>query len=233
MLCQPSSLKLFYLLLFLFYLFSLLFMLSVCRKKSVFITQGSPLEVQIIHPLSFCLTYTKFCCVFYSSLEALHKKLLSGELLQLKKDQIVYNRWCSEPEIVSAVWMLVGMCDGNDWMDIRELLADFISRVIFLHSSCVCVSVLAYFSCLKNVLLGVQTGIVDPHHVVFDLPYDSVKMCPSQMIAVETDIVMSNTVLAELLALLKKYLMDDSVNIIDLASRTLQVNLCLAVFQKI
>lgn len=97
--------------------------------------------------------------------------------------------------------------------------------------SCVCVSVLAYFSCCKNVLFGVQIGIVDPHHVVFHLPYDSIKICASQMIAV--DIVLSNTVLAELLALLKKYLMDDSVNIIDLASRTLQVNLCLAVFQLI
>lgn len=68
---------------------------------------------------------------FLSSLEALHKKLLSGELFQLKKDQIIFNSWCSEPEIVSAVWMLVGMCGGYDWVDIRELLADFISRVIF------------------------------------------------------------------------------------------------------
>lgn len=37
--------------------------------------------------------------------------------------------WHCEPEIVSAVWTLVGICGSEDAKDVREFVADFISRV--------------------------------------------------------------------------------------------------------
>lgn len=39
------------------------------------------------------------------------------------------DMWHCEPEIVSAVWTLVGICGSEDAKDVRELVADFISRV--------------------------------------------------------------------------------------------------------
>lgn len=57
------------------------------------------------------------------------------------------DRWHCEPEIVSAVWTLIGICGSNDEKVVRELVADFISRVcryacIYQFFFCLCYHVL-------------------------------------------------------------------------------------------
>ncbi|KAF5198931.1 serine/threonine-protein kinase ATM [Thalictrum thalictroides] len=83
------------------------------------------------------------------SLETLHTKLLQGEIIHSEKDMEYtvkhFNNWRCEPEIVSAVWMLVSMCGSNDGSKIRGVVSDFISRI----------------------------GIGDPHCVVFHLPEEA------------------------------------------------------------
>ncbi|KAF5182313.1 Serine/threonine-protein kinase ATM, partial [Thalictrum thalictroides] len=83
------------------------------------------------------------------SLETLHKKLLQGKIIHSEKDMEYtvkhFNNWHCDPDIVSAVWILVSMCGSNDGSKIRGVVYDFISRI----------------------------GIGDPHCVVFHLPEEA------------------------------------------------------------
>ncbi|XP_022767135.1 serine/threonine-protein kinase ATM isoform X5 [Durio zibethinus] len=139
------------------------------------------------------------------SLQALHKKLLAGETFQAgksAKELVDDTYWYGDSEIVHAVWTLVRMCSSDDTSMIRGLVSDFISRV----------------------------GIGDPHSVVFHLPGDSNNMhvcgpishSGSSEIIFSMDTGISEELLIALLKVLKKYLMDDSVKIVDITSQTLQ-----------
>lgn len=66
-----------------------------------------------------------------------------------------------------------------------------------------------------------QVGIGDPHDVVFHLPIES-KSIHDQNFHLGTGI--SDELLVSIMRLLKKYLMDDSVKIIDIASQALRVS---------
>ncbi|KAJ0047583.1 hypothetical protein Pint_15443 [Pistacia integerrima] len=135
-------------------------------------------------------------------LQALHKKLLMNETSQREKKAEDVVDWHSDHEIVHAVWTLVRMCGSDDANSIRALVSDFVSRV----------------------------GIGDPHCVVFHLPRDSGHMHSSQSINngstteinFHTDAGISEELLISLLKVLKKYLMDDSVEIVDMTSQTLR-----------
>lgn len=139
------------------------------------------------------------------SLQALHKKLLLGETFQIEKNaaDLVEDRyWHCDDEIMNAVWTMVRMCDSEDANGIRVLVSDFISRV----------------------------GIGDPHCVVFHLPEKSNNIHVCQPInhgsstggTFPIDTGLSNELLVALLKLLKKYLMDDSVKIVDMTSQALR-----------
>ncbi|XP_059644264.1 serine/threonine-protein kinase ATM [Cornus florida] len=139
------------------------------------------------------------------SLKALHKKLVMGEIFHTQKNtedtfQVTY--WQRDLEIVNAVWTLVDMCGLDDANSFRALLSDFISRV----------------------------GIGDPHRVVFHLPGESshIHVCRSLKLDSATEISfpmetgLSEELLISLMRLLKKFLMDDSVKIIDVTSQALR-----------
>ncbi|XP_058091812.1 serine/threonine-protein kinase ATM isoform X2 [Magnolia sinica] len=137
------------------------------------------------------------------SLQTLHKKLVMREIIHPEKNaediREEFNCWHCEPEIVSAVWTLVGMCTSEDAKDIRELVADFISRV----------------------------GVGDPHCVVFRLPGDVnqkllFKPLAHGEVGFYTDIGVSERLLIKLIRLLKKSLLDDSVKIVDMTARALR-----------
>ncbi|KAJ4974544.1 hypothetical protein NE237_007718 [Protea cynaroides] len=139
------------------------------------------------------------------SIEEMHKKLLMEEIFQPGKNVEYtigrFNCWQCEPEIVSAAWSLVRMCGSNSASKIRELVSDFISQV----------------------------GIGDPHFVVFHLPEDISPMPlfrPTHGSATKVTSYAINGVSEELLVtlirLLKKYLLDDPVKIIDISSQALQ-----------
>ncbi|PRQ24322.1 putative non-specific serine/threonine protein kinase [Rosa chinensis] len=139
------------------------------------------------------------------SLQALHKKLLLGETFQIEKnaaDRVEDRYWHCDDEIMTAVWTMVRMCGSEDANSIRVLVSDFISRV----------------------------GIGDPHCVVFHLPGNSsnIHVCQpvNQGFSTEgtfpIDTGLSEELLVALLKLLKKYLMDDSVKIVDMTSQALR-----------
>ncbi|XP_077244126.1 serine/Threonine-kinase ATM-like protein isoform X2 [Tasmannia lanceolata] len=138
------------------------------------------------------------------SLQILHKKILMREIVKPEKNakdirEDFNSFWHSEPEIVSAVWMLVGMCGQHDAKKIRVFVADFISRI----------------------------GIGDPHCVVFHLPGDSYQKPIFQSlshgeISSGGDAGISEDLLIKLLRVLKKYLLDDSVKIVDMTSRAIR-----------
>ncbi|KAM4115238.1 hypothetical protein ACJW30_04G133500 [Castanea mollissima] len=139
------------------------------------------------------------------SLQALHKKLLMGETCQSGKnseDLVTDRYWNGDHEIVHAVWTLVRMCGSDDADSVRALASDFLSRV----------------------------GIGDPHCVVFHLPGDSSHIHVCQPINHDTATGInfhmvtgiSDELLMAILKLLKKYLMDDSVKIIDMTSQALR-----------
>ncbi|PPS01510.1 hypothetical protein GOBAR_AA19162 [Gossypium barbadense] len=136
------------------------------------------------------------------SLQALHKKLLAGETFQggkTTKEFVDDTYWHGDGEIVHAVWTLVRMCASDDSSRIRGLVSDLISRV----------------------------GIGDPHSVVFHLPGDSNHMHVHGPISHNgaSEIMgssVSEELLIALLKVLKKYLMDDSVKIVDITSQTLR-----------
>ncbi|ONK66300.1 uncharacterized protein A4U43_C06F6270 [Asparagus officinalis] len=110
--------------------------------------------------------------------------------------------WSCDPEVVTAVWNLVHLCNSSEADDMSGLLADFISRV----------------------------GIGDPYRVVFHLPGDSTAkhlLHPSsdgtsKEAGFCCDTSVSEEVVVTLLKLLKKFLSDDSAKTVDLTSRTLK-----------
>ncbi|KAI9381278.1 hypothetical protein POPTR_015G076650v4 [Populus trichocarpa] len=139
------------------------------------------------------------------SVQALHKKLLMGESFQRgrnAKDVMEDVYWHCDPEIVQSIWTLVRMSGSDDASSIRPLVSDFVSKV----------------------------GIGDPHSVVFHLPvdYGQMKVCQQLKITnpcevnFNMDIGVSEELLIALLKLLMKYLMDDSVRIVDLTSQSLR-----------
>ncbi|KAJ1384473.1 PIK-related kinase [Sesbania bispinosa] len=140
-----------------------------------------------------------------SSLQALHKKLLIGETFQREGRAEGYFKdkyWHGDHEIVNAVWTLVHMCGSDDASDVRELVSDFLSRV----------------------------GAGDPYCVVFHLPGKNSHILPRKSIGNSSTVEISSNIdahiseelLVVLMKLLMKYLMDDSVKIVDMASQTLR-----------
>lgn len=87
-------------------------------------------------------------------------------------------------------------------------------------------------------LILMQAGLSDAHQVIFDLPTPTQKH-PVQLHSGSTskddklcsDYGISDDVLLGLLKLLKTYLSDESVEIVDAASQTLRVciNVCISV----
>ncbi|XP_061349623.1 serine/threonine-protein kinase ATM-like [Gastrolobium bilobum] len=140
-----------------------------------------------------------------SGLQGLHNKLLIGETFQrrqIAEGHLNERYWHGDHEIVDAVWTLVHLCGSNDAGGVRELVSDFISRV----------------------------GAGDPYSVVFHLPGQSSHIRVGKSIdisiAVEIsssiDTCISEELLVVLIKFLTKYLMDDSVKIVDMASQTLR-----------
>ncbi|KAI3454494.1 hypothetical protein Pfo_011157 [Paulownia fortunei] len=137
------------------------------------------------------------------SLRALHKNMSKGKHLGKELDENFLKDacWHSDNEIVHAPWNLVPICSLDNTNDLGAMVSDFISRV----------------------------GIGDPHRVVFHLPGEShvhvsgtVKAVSAADPNIHMDTGMSNEVLLVFMRLLKKYLMDDSVEMIDLASQALR-----------
>ncbi|XP_073145738.1 serine/threonine-protein kinase ATM isoform X3 [Henckelia pumila] len=135
------------------------------------------------------------------SLKALHKNIGSCEMLLGEETDFKDANWHSENEIVPAAWKLVPLCSLDNTNDLGAMVSDFISKI----------------------------GIGDPHRVVFHLPGDySVPVfgVATGMSMTETNIHadtgISEEALLVLMRLLKKYLMDDSVEIIDMASQVLR-----------
>lgn len=69
----------------------------------------------------------------FFSVRDLHKKLVLGEIIQKETnapdESGKSNCWNSDPDVVSAVWTVVGLCGSNEANDMSVLVADFISRV--------------------------------------------------------------------------------------------------------
>ncbi|XP_017973415.1 PREDICTED: serine/threonine-protein kinase ATM isoform X2 [Theobroma cacao] len=165
---------------------------------------------RVYSPRDHLLKFVKRSCylpprLLSWSLQSLHKKLLAGETFQEGKtteEFVDATYWHGDQEIVHAVWTLVRMCAADDANRIRGLVSDFISRV----------------------------GIGDPHSVVFRLPGDSNHMHVCGPIShngvseinFSMDTGISEELLIALLKVLKKYLMDDSVKIVDITSQTLR-----------
>ncbi|XP_051142572.1 serine/threonine-protein kinase ATM isoform X2 [Andrographis paniculata] len=129
------------------------------------------------------------------TLKALHARMFTkGKHLGKVPDQKFLNdeNWHSDNEIVQATWGLIRICSLDNTDHLGALISDFISRV----------------------------GISDPHRVVFHLPGSKAASAADSHTHLVSGI--SNEVLAVLMRLLKKYLMDDSVDLIDMASQALR-----------
>ncbi|KAH7550460.1 hypothetical protein JRO89_XS13G0195300 [Xanthoceras sorbifolium] len=129
----------------------------------------------------------------WRSLQALHNKLLVSDTFHREMNAEDVVDWHSDREIVHAVWTLVRRCCSDDASSIRAWV-----------------------------------GIWDPHCVVFRLPRDSAQICqpikhgnPSES-NFHMDTGISEELLVVLLKVLKKYLMDDSVKVVDMTSQTLR-----------
>ncbi|OWM90493.1 hypothetical protein CDL15_Pgr014796 [Punica granatum] len=135
------------------------------------------------------------------NLQALHKKFLAAVSFQREWEN---GAWHEDQEVVQAVWTLVRICASDDADGVRMLVSDFISRV----------------------------GIGDPHCVVFHLPEGSsgIHVCEhvNSESASEVNFTLNTSIsdelLVALLKLLKKYLMDDSVVIVDMTSQVLRIH---------
>ncbi|KAL8141962.1 hypothetical protein V2J09_014994 [Rumex salicifolius] len=171
------------------------FHLELCREYS---------------PWDHFLKFVKRSCnlpprLLLMSLQALHKKLV-GELFHTKDtlggSSAGHSYGHCDNNIVQAVWSLVRMCSSEDAYSVRALVADFVSRV----------------------------GIGDPYSVVFRLAGSSsqIHVCGPVNPNNPTEICFSTysglpeELLNALLRILKKYLMDDSVKVVDLTSQTLR-----------
>ncbi|PIN15510.1 Non-specific serine/threonine protein kinase [Handroanthus impetiginosus] len=139
-----------------------------------------------------------------SSLKALHKNM-STQRKHLGKEHdeniLKDEYWHSDNEIVHAAWNLVRICSLDSTNDLGAMVSDFISRV----------------------------GIGDPHRVVFHLPWEShlhvsgtARAVSASDPSIHMDTGVSSEVLLVLMRLLKKYLMDDSAEMIDMSSQALR-----------
>jgi hypothetical protein len=158
-----------------------------------------------------------------------HKKLLLGEIIcrgdLSVADRDIVSSWCSDPDVVSAVWILVDLCSSSCVEnEASSVLADFISRVCLQFSSFV-LPHYAFFGIMISKLI-MQVGISDVHQVVLNLPTLTLKQ-PLQLHNGSTskeDYGISDDILVGLLKLLKTYLSDEPVEIIDVTSQTLRVS---------
>ncbi|KAI5683411.1 hypothetical protein M9H77_04639 [Catharanthus roseus] len=140
------------------------------------------------------------------SLKALHTKFFGLETCEGErsaKHDFGDRDWHSDENIVRAVWNLVQTCSLDDTSGFAALVSDFVSKI----------------------------GIGDPHRVIFDLPVEFSYMPGSRVhkakaTAIEKDFYMdtgtSEELLCPLMRLLMKYLMDESVKIIDIAAQALR-----------
>ncbi|PUZ57625.1 hypothetical protein GQ55_5G446600 [Panicum hallii var. hallii] len=144
--------------------------------------------------------------LFLLSLRMYHSKLLLGDIIGRSDpsaaDIDIVSCWCRDPDIVSAVWTLVDLCSSSPVAnEASPVVADFISRA----------------------------GLSDAHQVIFHLPTLTQKH-PLQLHSGSSskddklcsDYGISDDILVDLLKLLKTYLSDESVEIIDAASQTLR-----------
>ncbi|CAN1347706.1 Serine/threonine-protein kinase ATM [Linum perenne] len=134
-----------------------------------------------------------------SSIQALHKKVLLGENYQVNRNgnDVMEDNWNHDQEIRYAIWTLVGICSSDDSGSIRPLVSDFVSRL----------------------------GVGEPHSVVFHPAREFNQRKVQQNISntgSEISSGISEDLLLALLRLLKKYLMDDTVRIVDMASQALR-----------
>lgn len=181
----------------------------------------------IFELLLICLLQPGLSC----SLKALHKKLIGRRVFHSENIQSI--DWHNDHEVEHAVWKLMRMCGSEDTSCIRELVSDFVSRVfifyILLIGNTLYLWVLKFF--VPSLVL--QVGIGDPHCVVFHLPGDAktihifrpVVIGSASEIDFKIETGISKDLLVELLKHLKRYLMDDSVKIVDMTSQVLQVSL--------
>ncbi|PVH39126.1 hypothetical protein PAHAL_5G442300 [Panicum hallii] len=144
--------------------------------------------------------------LFLLSLRMYHSKLLLGDIIGRSDpsaaDIDIVSCWCRDPDIVSAVWTLVDLCSSSPVAnEASPMVADFISRA----------------------------GLSDAHQVIFHLPTLTQKHPVQLHIGSSSkddklcsDYGISDDILVDLLKLLKTYLSDESVEIIDAASQTLR-----------
>ncbi|KAJ3694312.1 hypothetical protein LUZ60_009792 [Juncus effusus] len=134
--------------------------------------------------------------LFFLSLERHHKNLISGNLIERGSTN---GCWYTDSDFVSAVWALLDLSSSNHQFNSEtgSLAADFLSRV----------------------------GICDPHRVVFSLPNESCEKQAefgSSEANFYSESGISEDLLIQIVRLLKKYLSDDSVKIVDVTSQTLR-----------
>lgn len=65
------------------------------------------------------------------SLKALHKKLIGGRVFH--SENVLSVDWHNDQEVEHAVWKLMRMCSSDDTSCIRELVSDFVSRVLIFY----------------------------------------------------------------------------------------------------
>lgn len=139
------------------------------------------------------------------SLQSLHKKLQSREILCLRGGMDMQSSesrgWPCNPGIVSAVWRLVELCRNDDASDIRDLVGDFIARV----------------------------GVGDPYAVTFHLPDDcnngfswSEGKDGDIVVSINPEVGVCQELVTAIIKLLCQYLLDDSVLIVEMASKCLR-----------
>ncbi|KAI3512910.1 hypothetical protein L1887_20232 [Cichorium endivia] len=137
------------------------------------------------------------------SLKALHNIMFTGLQRQKNAEQFFGDTfWQHDDEIVHAVWTLVRMASSDATNSFGPFVSDFLSMI----------------------------GIGDPHRVVFHLPGESnrIHICRplssdgGSGFSFHMDSGLSEELLIAVMQLLKKYLMDESVEIIEMASQALR-----------
>lgn len=141
--------------------------------------------------------------------------------------------WQYDDEIVHAVWTLVRMASSDATNSFGPFVSDFLSMVLFLISFLFYfMFFLHYIPLLRDCCSWLQIGIGDPHRVVFHLRGESNRRHVCQPLysdggsgfSFHMDSGLSEELLIALMRLLKKYLMDESVEIVEMASQALRVS---------
>ncbi|KVH98208.1 Armadillo-type fold [Cynara cardunculus var. scolymus] len=171
------------------------------------------------------------------SLKALHNIMFTGFQPEKNARQFFGDAfWQYDHEVVHAVWTLVWMARSDATNSFGALVSDFLSMVSFLSSFHFPFFFLHYIMPLiessdKELFpVGLQIGIGDPHRVVFHLPGESnrIHVCrplysdSGSGFSFRMDSGLSEELLIAVMRLLKKYLMDESVEIIEMASQALR-----------